>query len=445
MSRFFDTILIGSGPCALAAITALAPEQDLAVVTGAVPEPQREQDIHPKIRVAALEQKETPGLAERLECGPAHGKPIFSTAALGGLANYWGQQFVRYGYGDPYAATIFENYETYLADCAAVESNFVISGGSELSRPAHLPDQYFVYRPRLLTGTAARNEAGLFSMRQAVESLISGAEVYPLRAQRICRQDRSLWSVQLSDGESIAGRKILLAAGVLGTARIIFSSLQGIIGMSFSDHSPYMAYASGLGKLIKTSPVRHFRHIHALTLEKREGSRCAMFASIYDMSAAEMNLILAATIGRAFSLLRGVSAPHFARMAQAVRIWTDCSYSRLEIDAASGRFSESHLTTTHDSTLEETLDTLRGIGAKVWYCGRIAPGQGHHYHALNIRQKNSMKQPLAETLAQWSAGAVSCVDASVLPMIGLRPHTLTAMATARRLVLREYRNSSCSG
>src|SRR5215472_17631618 len=114
----FDTILIGSGPCALAALTALAPEQDLAVVTGAVPEPQREQDIHPKIRVVALERKESPGLAERLENGRAPTKPIFSTAALGGLANYWGQQFVRYGYGDPYVASIFGNYENYLADCA---------------------------------------------------------------------------------------------------------------------------------------------------------------------------------------------------------------------------------------------------------------------------------------------------------------------------------------
>jgi hypothetical protein len=433
VSRVFDTILVGSGPCALAALTALAPEQDLAVVTGAVPEPQREQDIHPKIRVVALERNESPGLAERLETGLATAKPIFSTAALGGLANYWGQQFVRYDYSDPYTASIFENYETYLVDCAAIEGIFAISGGGDLSRPPNLPDEYFVQQPRLLTGTTARHDAGLLSMRQAVESLMSGAEVYPLRAQRICRNDHSLWSVQLSDGESIAGRKILLAAGVLGTARIIISSLHDIIGISFCDHSPYMAYVSGLGKLIETSPVRHF---NALTLEKREGSRCAMFASIYDMSAAEMNLILASAIGRAFSLLRGVSAPPFARMVQLVQIWTDSSFSRLEIDAASSRFNGSHFAITRDSALEETLNKLRGIGVKVWHCSRTAPGQGFHYHALNIHRKDSMEQPLAAALAQWSAGAVSCVDASVLPRIGLRPHTLTAMAAARRLVLR---------
>jgi hypothetical protein len=434
MSHFFDTILIGSGPCALAALTALAPEQDLAVVTGAVPEPQREQNIHPKIRVVALERKESPGLADRLENGPPPAKPMFSTAALGGLANYWGQLFVRYGYSDPYMASIFENYETYLADCAAIEDKFAISGGSELARPPNLPDEYFVHQPRLLTGTTARHDAGLFSMKQAVESLMSGAEVYPLRAQRISRSGQSLWSVQLSGGESIVGRKILLAAGVLGTARIVISSLHGIIGVSLCDHSPYVAYATGLGKLIKAFPVRHF---NALTIEKREGGRCAMFASIYNMSAAEMNLILASTIGRAFSLLRGISAPSFASMAQPVQIFTDSSYSRLEIDAASGRFSGSNFSIIRDSTLEETLDKLHGIGAKVWHCGRIAPGHGFHYHALNIRRKNSVEQPLAEALAQWSAGAVSCVDASVLPMIGLRPHTLTAMATARRLVLRE--------
>ena len=430
----FDTILIGSGPCALAALTALAPEQDLAVVTGAVPEPQRGQHIHPKIRVVALERRENPGLADRLENGPPAVKPMFCTAALGGLANYWGQLFIRYGYSDPYMTSVFENYETYLADCAAIEAKFAISGGGELSRPPNLLGEYFVHQPRLLTGTAAKHDAGLFSMRQAVVNLISGAKVYPLRALRISRNDQSFWSVKLSNGKSIAGRKILLAAGVLGTARIVVSSLHDVIGVSLRDHSPYMAYATGLGKLIKAFPVRHF---NALTIEKRDAGRCGMFASIYNMSAAEMNLILASTIGRAFSLLRGLSAPSFASMAQPVQISTDSSYSRLEIDAASGRFSGSNFSINRDRTLEETLDKLRGIGAKVWHCSRIALGHGFHYHALNIRRKNSVEQPLAEALAQWSGGAVSCVDASVLPMIGVRPHTLTAMATARRLVLRE--------
>jgi hypothetical protein len=40
-------------------------------------------------------------------------------------------------------------------------------------------------------------------------------------------------------------------------------------------------------------------------------------------------------------------------------------------------------------------------------------------------------------LAHWSGGAVSCIDPSVFPEIGLRPHTLTAMAAARRIVLSE--------
>jgi hypothetical protein len=435
-SRFFNTILIGSGPCALAALTVVAREQNLAVVTGAVPEPHRGQDIHPKIRVVALEGKESPGLAERLDTAQKAAKPMFSTAALGGLANYWGQQLVRYSDGDPYSTSIFKNYETYLADCTAIEGNFSITEGSALSRPTDLPDEYFVSRPRLLTGTAAKHEAGLMSIRLVIESLLSGADIFPLRAQRIFRKDQFSWSVQLSNGKLISGRKILLAAGVVGTARIVLSSLPDVIGMSFCDHSPHMAYASGLGELIRTSSSQHF---NALTVEKWEAGRCAMFASIYNMSAAELNLILASTIGRIFPLLRGVSAPPFAAMLQPVQIWTDGTYSRLDVDPASGRFSGSHFTVTRDDALEEMLDKLQRIGARIWHCSRTPPGRGFHYHALNVRRKNEKEQSLAEALAQWSAGAVSCIDASILPKIGLRPHTLTAMAAARRLVSRESR------
>jgi hypothetical protein len=434
MSVIFDAIVIGAGPCALAALSALPAGQSLAVVSGAEPAFPTALDIHPKIRVVALESGETPGVADRLNAAAPRGAPLYATAIRGGLANYWGQQFVRYEAGDPYCADIFSDYDTYLRDCTAIESLFSLSGGDPPSRPVRLAEGYVLRQPRLLSGTAADPAAGLASMRRAIDAAMGAVTPVDRRVTRITRDTGASWQVHLSDGSSLAGRKVWLAAGVLGSARIILASMEGLRGVTFSDHAPYMAYVTGLRGLLRARDSRHF---NAFALERIQEGRCTMFASIYDMSAAEMNLILASTIGRALPFLKGLPAPQLASLAQPVQIWTGCSFARLEVEAADGRFRGTLDDAAADVGLQVAFAAIRDMGGKVWRTSRTAAGLGFHYHELRVRRTDVAEQPVAAALRDWSDGGVICLDASILPRIGLRPHSLTAMAVARRLVLNE--------
>jgi hypothetical protein len=374
----------------------------------------------------------TPGVADPLEDTHPNGKRLFASAILGGLANYWGQQFVRYGARDLDWPAFFATHDDYLRECALVESGFAITGGEPL--PDRLPPGYGVSRPRLLSGITTDTRAGLESMRLAVTTALRGATRVDRRVTRISRSKIGHWQVHLSDGSCIAGRRIWLAAGVLGTARIILASLENLAGVSFGDHAPYMAYTTGLRRLLTTRTVRHF---NACTLERQEQDRCTLFASIYDMSAAELNLVLASTVGRAFRLLKGCSPTPLASFAQPVQIWTDKSFARVEINATTGRFSGHLEEAADDASFQDAVTAVQALGGKVWHHSRTQPGLGFHYHDLRVRQNDATEQSVAETLRNWSEGAVTCVDASVLPRIGLRPHTLTAMAVARRIVAKE--------
>ena len=62
-----------------------------------------------------------------------------------------------------------------------------------------------------------------------------------------------------------------------------------------------------------------------------------------------------------------------------------------------------------------------------------SPGEGFHYHAGEVSIDGSHFMPLALCLDERFAGLVTCLDASILPEIGCRPHTLTAMAAAWQL------------
>ena len=81
-------------------------------------------------------------------------------------------------------------------------------------------DGGFVYRtPRLVAGSRAHPTSGLLAMREAFAAALGKAVLFDTRALSI-RPGAGLWQVYLANGERIAAPKILLAAGVVGTARL---------------------------------------------------------------------------------------------------------------------------------------------------------------------------------------------------------------------------------
>jgi len=268
-------------------------------------------------------------------------------------------------------------------------------------------------------------------MRFAVDLAVKKHSCFACRATRLSRTETGDWSVHLWDGSRITGRKVWLAAGVIGTAQLILNSIDTLRGASFGDHAPYMAYASGLRRLLSARPGRHF---NAYTLERIESSHCDVFASIYDMGSAELNLVMGSATNLIFPFLRGIRSPSLASMLQPVQIWTMRSFSRIALDTTGTRYS-SHLDdASTDNGLCKTIAAISSLGGKIWHHNRTPGGLGFHYHDLHMTLDDGRKMPVNNLLQRWSDGHVLCSDASILPTIGLRPHTLTAMATARCFV-----------
>ena len=170
-------------------------------------------------------------------------------------------------------------------------------------------------------------------------------------------------------------------------------------------------------------------------LKKTIEGQNKVFASVYNMGHAGLNLLLASTIGRASLLARNVASPPGASLLQPVQVWTERTFAGVSIDARSGAVASLPHEDKPDTDLDDAKAMLRALGGRIVHGSRTSPGYGFHYHALKIALGKRILIPVADALRDLTDGAVQCIDASVLPEIGLRPHSLTAMAAARRMVL----------
>src|ERR1035438_10333032 len=117
----FDIVIVGSGPAAVAAMHALDKSQRIAIVAGNAISTTQASRVHPKIQAVASARDEFVGVTEELARRHGRRRPLFSTAAIGGLANYWGQQFVRFSAGDPWPRHLFNDFAEYTSACQPIE------------------------------------------------------------------------------------------------------------------------------------------------------------------------------------------------------------------------------------------------------------------------------------------------------------------------------------
>lgn len=426
----FDVVVIGSGPAAVAALDGLASVSRVAVVTGAVPSAERRSTLHPKIQAVSLLRSEAAGVAERI-AATGNPRPMFSTAAVGGLANYWGQQFVRWGEADPWPQDTFASFADYGRACDSVERLFAIEGGGPLSINS-IGDGYRALTPRLLSGSAEDGAAGLGAMRRAFASRAAAvrASVFPRRADSIARVGAD-WVVRLDDGTSLSAERVLLGAGVVGDGQILLRSFPDLSGFAFSDHTPWLLFTVGAKRLF---PYDHSgsKPFNALTIYGESASGCDLFSSFYDMRGGDLNLLLASTLGRAHPWLRRWRTPPGTGLVTPVQVWTPKTYGRVEIAASNGALtfaSDARAATPSDPNFERFRAWLRSAGVRILRSKRTDPVAGYHYHRLQLKQRNGWAE-LADFLQQRTGNGVACIDAADLPHIGCQPHTLTVMARA---------------
>jgi hypothetical protein len=387
--------------------------------------------VHAKIRSVSFEDRETPGIADALNVVGHGDARVFATATTGGLARYWGQQFVRYDAGDPWPNHEFASHRDYSAACAEMERLFVISPDLERGSAGTTiwHGGYVRKTPRLLIGTPGAPRSGLAAMAHAFESVTRerGANVLPLRAVAFSAE-RDNVKTKLSDGSLISSRKLVLAAGVIGTLRLVGASCDDIERITFRDHAPQMLYALQLGRVLELCRNDDLAHFNRVTLERQERAACRLFASVYDMRFAAFSLVTCA-LGLP-PLLRGWNAPGYASLVSVLQVWTLQTFETMGWRRGTTEIEVVRPTTPdRDLEFDGLLTELRRLRVRLKRAS-TGPGGGFHYHAAAVSTAGATDLPLDGFLDERFRGAVSCVDASILPAIGCRPHTLTAMAVA---------------
>ena len=434
----FDVLIIGAGPAAAAALIGIEQTASLCIVTGSIfGRNARTKDIHAKIRAVADSQKEIPGVIDPI---PISGwtRPALCTAVTGGLANYWGQQFIRYCSSEEWPRQYFDGYEVYQACCSQIEAEFFFDESNEPSKPNQTAlGAYKVCSPRLLAGTKANVNAGLLAMRQLIEQ-----KLIARRATKIEDRVDSLafigarWKATLSGGKVISAQRIVLAAGVLGTASIVMRSFLEIQSVLVRDHSPLMLYTVGLNKLLGTTRKGPDPHFNVQTLQRdTDGEGFVLFASVYNMRYAELNLVLNMVIGKSVAALAGSRAPWPANWINPVQVWTKSTITTVCIERGHNSVAahvESQPNFRTDTELSKFVAAMRDNSVLVVKISETPPLQGYHFHGLEISTDNAHYIPIKEYLEYCSSGSLICADASVLSRISCRPHTETVMATALR-------------
>jgi hypothetical protein len=434
----FDIVIVGSGPAAVAAMHALDKSQRVAVIAGNAVGSSLQSKIHPKIQAVASARDEMAGVAEPLLRRHGRRKPLYSTAAIGGLANYWGQQFVRFSVGDPWPRHLFKGYADYVSACETIERLFHLEGREDIGVELPAASNFRASVPRLLTGTHDDPTAGLASMRAAYWILATrlNATTFETRVSSF-EQVGNRWCILLDDGEKVFAHRVLLAAGVIGTARLLLRTYPDLSRARFRDHSPWMLFVLNLGPILDQRPMDARYHFNAITIERVANERCSLFASIYDMKRADLNLLLSSTIGRASPLFRGWQAPPGAGIIKPVQVWTPATEDVIEIDALTSTASMLPRVSSGpraDLDLSSAIEILVGLGGRVLKTSQTVAGFGFHYHALDLRPKDKPFASVADLLRERTGDGIYCVDASILRAIGCRPHTLSAMASAHHIV-----------
>ena len=429
-----SAVIIGAGPAALAAVKALPPSMSVAVISGDDVANTDASRVHSKIRSTTLDTGRAPGLHNGLGFVGSKSGMLASTAIKGGLTNYWGQQVVQYLRNDPWPKHIFDHYAEYLSASAKVEADFQTVGGEN---SIELSDGYYVSSTRLLNEDRAKACDGYSAVGSALHNYLSDRGIALLSAAVInWRYTGAHFEVDLSNGETIGAERIILAAGVVGSLRLSMRACRELVSVRLKDHSPTMLYFHRQKGWPDFERQDQYQHFNRQTLERVTADSTRMFASVYQFSKCSMSLLLAgAGLPHAFAHMR---APKIMDVFCPIQFWGPSSLIQYQIDRGAKKAHATPRQFTEDEELEAFCGFLSAKG-RVIHRSRTPPGFGFHYHAGEVSLDGRDFSPLPEFLSTRFDGRVTVVDSSILPEIGVRPHTLTAMAASYQTILKHFK------
>jgi len=358
---------------------------------------------------------------------------------VGGLATFWGQQLVRHTPADFQPTAALDSYEKYQNACELIEHHvglqerdagqcaFAADGCEVMAKP-----------PRLLEP--------LDAMRAAFHRASRNSTIIDQRVVRLVRASGGRITLVCEDGQGLTADQTILAAGVLGTARILSSSVPSVKSCRLSDHAPYFFHTLAWNNPL----IRRFggltRNMNILNLEMTRGGSVQIFGSVYCAARMAANLALGALGVSPLRILAGrhltVPLPYYP-----IQIWTKDSIVEVELERVGQETRARTLPRRADTQLDLARQMIGTCGFKIFHANmtHTPAGFGFHHHNLRISEDGLTYEPAGDFVHRHFGATLTIVDGSVLGEVKPRPHTETLMANALCLARATWSPSASSG
>jgi hypothetical protein len=170
-----------------------------------------------------------------------------------------------------------------------------------------------------------------------------------------------------------------------------------------------MLYTRGLERLVPTTRPGKEPNFNVQTICRDIDSGPALFATIYNMRYAEMNLSFAMLTGWSFPALAGLRAPWPADVIKPVQVGTNNTVSTVDIERHHNRARViTYPAISADRELARFVDMLRDNGVSILKITATLSLQGFHYFGLEVSIGNGA---LLLWKSLWKSAAASRCNA----------------------------------
>lgn len=425
--KIYDIILIGSGPSAVASLLSFDKDISSAVITGYTHNQSRDINCHAKFRFLSKKLNKPLNLTDSLHFKKSKVGSISNCSIVGGMTNYWGQQFDNYLKEDPWSREIFKNYNHYINISKLIKSNLPIYYKSQTEKKNNIE----IDNPKILTAQKNHNFDKYNEIAGLFNNLIKKNKVSVIDSKvvSIIKRDGN-FELYTSKYEKIISKKIILAAGCYGSSLIAMNSFEKIKRIKFKDHAPELIYYIRKKNWPNFKNTNSIKNMNSKSYRVINKNKTELFASFYQMSNMPIGLILSNFNLPIINL--NISLPEFLDIFCPIQVWSKNTFQEYEIDRNSKFANFYHHDQFKDNQLDTFKSTLKDYGSIV-SIRKTPPGFGFHYHRGQVTLDNNNYVSLNKFLKEEYGENLLLSDSSALQNIGVVPPTLTYMATSYQL------------
>ena len=403
----YNNIIVGSGPSGYLAFKKI--KKNSLIITGETDKKVSSAKVHPKIKLEL--NKKTNKVADLIS-SKTNNFSIYSSSEIGGLTNYWGKQFFDYKKDDYWPKSIFKKFSTYQKNLKIIDKMYP-QVTSKIIRKMSFDDLTIsqltppIFKTTVVDKIKLKNDA---KKKLIQDRVISFKKI-----------KKNLVKVFTEKGIFYC-KNLILCAGPIGNALILFRSFERINYLKFKDNNPRMIFGLRIGKklyhITKKTKLMDFGIF--------KNNKLLAYSTIYNIDPNHFNLYFRPFVKIFSSLLK-----KFFFYGQ---FWISDEYNEIKLKKDADKYYLSAKTINPKKNKISIIKKLDNIGFTILKTKNLNFGYGFHYHCLQINYKGKLFL-FNEFINKLNLqNEVFCFDSSVIEKIFHKPPTKTYLATTNYLV-----------